>query len=43
MYYWLGLENEDEERRGKENDENIVKRRRFFKRKVSKILGENRF
>lgn len=32
----MGSENEDEERRGKENDENIVKRRRSSKRKASK-------
>lgn len=41
IYHWLGSENEDEERRGKENDEYVVKRRRSSKRKASKTSGEN--
>jgi hypothetical protein len=36
---FLGSENEDDERRGKENEEN-VKRRRSTKRKASKTTGE---
>ena len=36
----LGSENEEDERRGKENDENFVKRRRSAKRKASKSSGK---
>ena len=38
---YLGSENEEDERRGKENDENFVKRRRSAKRKASKSSGKH--